>query len=130
MSGFVELQPQAKHYFELAVNDDGLKFHFPEPGRLEGVKTSTQKFLEMENVDFRYDGAPTNQLTGVNLKMSLSSRVVILGANGAGKTTLLKMLVGETTPSNPSESRFYIHPNLRVAYVAQVSQEFSRASNP
>ncbi len=120
MSGFVKLQPQAKHYFELATNDDGLKFDFPQPGRLEGVKTSTQKFLEMENVDFRYPGVEKNQLTGVNLKMSLSSRVVILGANGAGKTTLLKMIVGETIPSNAGQGgRLYIHPNLRIAYVAQ-----------
>ena len=121
MSGFVKLQPQAKHYFELATNDDGLKFDFPEPGRLEGVKTSTQKFLEMENVDFRYQGSETNQLNNVNLKMSLSSRVVILGANGAGKTTLLKMIVGETVPTNSGGAggRFYVHPNLRIAYVAQ-----------
>lgn len=119
MSGFVKLQPQAKHYFELVTNDDGLKFDFPEPGRLDGVKTSTQKFLEMENVDFRYPSAEKNQLTGVNLKMSLSSRVVILGQNGAGKTTLLKMIVGETIPSNPGVGRFYVHPNLRIAYVAQ-----------
>lgn len=117
MSGFVKLQPQAKHYFELSTNDGGLKFTFPEPGRLDGVKTSTQKFLEMEDVDFRYPGSEINQLTGVNLKMSLSSRVVILGANGAGKTTLLKMIVGETIPSNTG--RFYVHQNLRIAYVAQ-----------
>ena len=79
MSEFVKLQPQAKHYFELATTDM-LKFDFPEPGRLEGVKTSTQKFLELENVDFRYPGADRNQLTDVNLKMTLSSRVVVLGA--------------------------------------------------
>jgi len=119
MSGFVKLQPQAKHYFELATNDDGMKFVFPEPGRLDGIKTSTQKFLEMDNVDFRYQGSEKNQLTAVNLKMSLSSRVVILGANGAGKTTLLKMIVGETTPSNTGIGRFYVHQNLRIAYVAQ-----------
>jgi len=119
MSGFVKLQPQAKHYFELATSDDGLKFVFPEPGRLDGVKTSTQKFLEMDKVDYRYPGAEENQLTDVNLKMSLSSRVVILGANGAGKTTLLKMIVGETVPSNPGIGHFYVHQNLRIAYVAQ-----------
>ena len=79
MSEFVKLQPQAKHYFELATTDM-LKFEFPEPGRLEGVKTSTQKFLELEHVDFRYPGADKNQLTDVNLKMTLSSRVVVLGA--------------------------------------------------
>ena len=118
MSAFVEKQPQAKHYFQLATTD--LKFKFPDPGRLEGVKTSTQKFMEMENVDFRYEGATKNQLTGVNLKMSLSSRIAVLGANGAGKTTLVKMIVGETQPSNlGGASQFYLHPNLRVAYVAQ-----------
>ena len=77
MSEFVKPQPQAKHYFELDTNEDGLKFVFPDPGRLEGVKTPTQKFLEMVHVDFRYPGQDTNQLTDVNLKMSLSSRVVV-----------------------------------------------------
>mmetsp|Transcript_7600 Transcript_7600/g.14376 ORF Transcript_7600/g.14376 Transcript_7600/m.14376 type:complete len:744 (+) Transcript_7600:164-2395(+) len=117
MSAFVEKQPQAKHYFELSTTD--LKFIFPDPGRLEGIRTSTQKFLEMDNVDFRYPGADKNTLTGVNLKMSLSSRVAVLGANGAGKTTLIKMLVGETQPSNPDKCTLYIHHNLRVAYVSQ-----------
>jgi elongation factor 3 len=79
MSEFVKLQPQAKHYFELATTDM-LKFDFPEPGRLEGVKTSTQKFMELEHVDFRYPGQEKNQLTDINLKMTLSSRVVVLGA--------------------------------------------------
>jgi elongation factor 3 len=89
-------QPASKNYFrELAkekgplgnlnMEDDGMmKFVFPEPGRLDGIKTSTQKFIEMENVDFRYPGADQNQLTNINLKMSLSSRIVVLGANGAG----------------------------------------------
>jgi elongation factor 3 len=79
MSEFVQKQPQAKHYFELATTDM-LKFEFPEPGRLEGVKTSTQKFMELEHVDFRYLGRDINQLTDINLKMTLSSRVVVLGA--------------------------------------------------
>ena len=76
MSAFVELQPQAKHYFELATTDM-LRFDFPEPGRLEGVRTSTQKFLEMDHVDFKYPGCQANQLTDVCLKMTLSSRVVV-----------------------------------------------------
>jgi elongation factor 3 len=117
MSEFVKRQPQAKHYFELATTD--LKFKFPDPGRLEGVKTSTQKFLEMEHVNFCYPGADKNTLNDVFLKMTLSSRVAILGANGAGKTTLVKMIVGETQPTNLGVCKFYIHPNLRVAYVAQ-----------
>jgi elongation factor 3 len=82
----------------LATTD--LRFKFPDPGRLEGIKTSTQKFLEMSGVDFRYPGSSQNQISDINLKMSLSSRVAILGANGAGKTTLVKMIVGETQPTN------------------------------
>jgi elongation factor 3 len=117
MSAFVEKQPQAKHYFELSTTD--LKFVFPDPGRLEGVRTSTQKFLEMQNVDYRYPGADVNTLNNVNLKMSLSSRVACIGANGAGKTTLIKMLVGETQPSNMGACKLYIHHNLRIAYVSQ-----------
>jgi elongation factor 3 len=120
MSAFVARQPQAKHYFELSTTDN-LKFVFPNPGRLEGVKTSTQKFLEMEHVDYAYPGAEKNTLNDVNLKMTLSSRVAVLGANGAGKTTLVKMIVGETQPSNLGVCRFFSHHNLRCAYVAQHS---------
>ena len=124
-------QPQSKNYFRqlakekgplgnLDMEDDGmLKFVFPDPGRLEGIKTSTQKFIEMEDVIYQYPGVPTPQLTNINLKMSLSSRVVVLGANGAGKTTLIKMIVGETLPTNLGQCKFDIHPNVRVAYVAQ-----------
>lgn len=118
MSAFVTKIPQAKHYFTLAETDS-IHFTFPDPGRLEGIRTSTQRFLEMDNVDYSYPGATKNTLTGVSLQMSLSSRVVVLGANGAGKTTLVKMIVGETQPSNTGQCKLFIHHNLRVAYVSQ-----------
>eukprot|EP00581_Thalassiosira_minuscula_P028945 CAMPEP_0183757706 /NCGR_PEP_ID=MMETSP0739-20130205/5942_1 /TAXON_ID=385413 /ORGANISM="Thalassiosira miniscula, Strain CCMP1093" /LENGTH=746 /DNA_ID=CAMNT_0025995207 /DNA_START=18 /DNA_END=2258 /DNA_ORIENTATION=+ len=117
MSAFVKKQPQAKHYFELATTD--LKFVFPDPGRLEGIRTSTQRFLEMEGVNYRYPGNDVDTLTDIHLKMTLSSRVCLIGANGAGKTTLVKMIVGDTQPSNPTNCRFFIHHNLRIAYVSQ-----------
>lgn len=79
MSEFVIKQPQAKHYFELSTSDT-LKFDFPEPGRLEGIKTSTQKFMELANVTFRYKTASYDSLININLKLTLSSRVVVLGA--------------------------------------------------
>ncbi len=31
------------------------------------------------------------------------------------------MIAGDTTPSNPEDCKFFIHHNLRVAYVAQHS---------
>ncbi|KAL9187276.1 hypothetical protein ACHAXT_001379 [Thalassiosira profunda] len=117
MSAFVKKQPQAKHYFELSETD--LKFVFPDPGRLEGIRTSTQRFLEMEGVNYRYPGSDKDTLSDIHLKMTLSSRVCLVGANGAGKTTLVKMIVGDTQPSNPTACRFFIHHNLRIAYVSQ-----------
>lgn len=70
-------------------------------------------------VNYRYPGNDKDTLTDINLKMTLSSRVCLVGANGAGKTTLVKMIVGDTTPSNPTSCRFFIHHNLRIAYVSQ-----------
>lgn len=109
MSKFVEKQPAAKHYFELSTTDQ-LTFDFPEPGRLEGVKTSTQKFLEMERVDYMYPGQNTNTLTNVNLKMSLSSRVVILGANGAGTYSIRHGAVACAATTRFPET--IAHPNF------------------
>lgn len=117
MSDFVKKQPAARHYFELKSSD--LKFIFPDPGRLDGIRTATQKFMEMENVDYAYPGTDVNVLSDINIKMSLSTRAAIVGANGAGKTTLVKMVVGETMPSNLGKCRLSIHHNLRVAYVSQ-----------
>ena len=47
--------------------------------------------------------------------------MAVVGANGAGKSTLVKMIVGETRPSNEGRCQFFIHHNLRIAYVAQHS---------
>jgi len=69
MSAFVVKQPQAKHYFELSTTDK-LSFKFPDPGRLDGVKTSTQKIVELENVFYRYPDNDYDTLKDINLKMT------------------------------------------------------------
>lgn len=120
MSHFVKKQPQAAHYFKLAKTSS-LSFKFPNPGRLEGIRTTTQKFLEMDNVAFRYPGTDHDQIKDVCAKMTLASRVAVTGANGAGKTTLVRLIVGETLPTNVGACRLWVHHNLRVAYVAQHS---------
>lgn len=50
-------------------------------------------------------------------QVSLSSRVACVGPNGAGKSTLIKVLTGET---EATAGTVWKHPNLRIAYVAQV----------
>jgi len=39
----------------------------------------------MQQVSFTYPGAAKQQLSDVNVRVALSSRIAVLGANGAGK---------------------------------------------
>ncbi|CAK4081420.1 unnamed protein product [Aphanomyces euteiches] len=117
LSHFVELHPEAKHYYELSASDT--QFIFPQPGRLDGITSTTRRILSMEHVNYTYPGASKPQLIDVSVKLCLASRVAVIGANGAGKSTLIKMIVQETSPDG--EGEMWKHHNLRVAYVAQHS---------
>ena len=91
---------------------------FPDPGGLDGIKNRQQVVLRVDDVGFAYPGGDAPVLEGVNARVTLSSRVAIVGANGAGKTTLLKNIVGELEPGAGS---IWKHHNLRVSYIAQHS---------
>ncbi|KAG1862560.1 P-loop containing nucleoside triphosphate hydrolase protein [Suillus subalutaceus] len=88
LSSFVEKHPEAKSYYTLAATS--VKFSFPPPGSLMGVRSNTRAILKI--------------------------RVGVIGPNGAGKSTLIKLLTGETIPQ---EGTVYKHPALRVGYVSQ-----------
>lgn len=49
--------------------------------------------ISLDNATIGYDGVP--MISKVNLQITPSVRMGILGANGAGKSTLIKALVGE-----------------------------------
>ena len=49
---FVGSYPEKKAYFELS--NVTMKFAFPEPGPLEGVKSRSKVVLRMMSVDFQY----------------------------------------------------------------------------
>jgi elongation factor 3 len=115
ISEFVKQKPEAAFYFETS-SQDILSFNFPDPGQLEGVKSLTKAVLKMKDCSFQYKTSDRPQLRGVNIQVSMASRVVICGVNGAGKTTLVKLLVGEIEPNQGLIER---HPNLRMAYVPQ-----------
>ena len=91
---------------------------FPDPGALDGIKNRQQVVVRVDELGFAYPGAHAPVLDGVNARVTLSSRVAIVGANGAGKTTLLKNIVGELEPGSGS---IWKHHNLRVSYIAQHS---------
>merc|ERR1712188_103229 len=52
LSQFVEKYPEKKAYFELT--NETMKFTFPDPGPLEGVKSRSKIVLRMSNVTFTY----------------------------------------------------------------------------
>merc|ERR1712178_456247 len=114
LTQFVEKYPEKKSYFELS--NDVMKFTFPEPGAMEGVKSRSKVILRMNNVSFQYPTKDKPTIMDVNLTVSQVSRVAVIGANGAGKSTAIKVLVGE---QKPTEGSIWKASGLRMAYVAQ-----------
>jgi elongation factor 3 len=112
---FVEKRPEAKIYFEITKSAK-VKFVFPNPGPLEGVKSRGKALLTMKDVHFQYPGTPKPQLYGVGTKVSMLSRVAIVGPNGAGKSTMIKCLLGEVKPTSGTISKI---SGSRVAYMSQ-----------
>ncbi|MFO0894543.1 MAG: ABC transporter ATP-binding protein [Phycisphaerales bacterium] len=48
--------------------------------------------VRFEEVSFRYDGAETDALQRISLRIRHGERVAVVGSNGCGKTTLLALL--------------------------------------
>merc|ERR1711963_899042 len=107
--------PEAKIYFEITTSAK-VKFVFPDPGPLEGVKSRGKALLKMSDVHFQYPGTPKPQLYGVGVQVSMLSRVAIVGPNGAGKSTMIKCLLGELKPTTGTISKVQ---GSRVAYMSQ-----------
>jgi len=111
---FVKIKPSARAYF--SITESKLKFSFPQPGPIEGVKSKGKALMKMSKCTFTYPVNDTPTLFDISVQVSLSSRVACVGENGAGKSTMIKLLVGEI---EPQEGDVWKHPNARIAYVAQ-----------
>ena len=114
LTKFVEKYPEKKAYFELS--NETMKFAFPEPGPLQGVKSCSKVVLRMMSVDFQYPKKDKPTIVDVNLTVSQATRVAVIGANGAGKSKAIKVSVGEQLPTSGS---IWKAAGLRRAYVAQ-----------
>merc|ERR1712045_453771 len=112
---FVKKKPEARIYFEITKSAK-VKFVFPDPGPLEGVKSRGKALLRMSDVHFQYPGTPKPQLYGVGVQVSMLSRVAIVGPNGAGKSTMIKCLLGELRPTTGNIMKV---TGSRVAYMSQ-----------
>jgi elongation factor 3 len=111
---YVKDHPAARAYFSLT--NSKMKFKFPQPGPIEGVKSKGKALMKMSQCTFTYPVNDKPTLFGITVQVSLSSRVACIGENGAGKSTMIKLLVGEIAPQ---QGDVWKHPNARIAYVAQ-----------
>jgi elongation factor 3 len=114
LSKFIATKPEAKSYISLAATS--VKFSFPPPGSLMGIRSNTRTILKVSNITYTYPGMKKPSISNASCALSLSSRVGVLGPNGAGKSTLIKVLTEEVIPQ---EGKVEKHPNLRVATLHQ-----------
>lgn len=114
LTKYCELHPEKSTFFE--ISSKNLKFVFPNPGPLEGVKSRGRQILKMHSVSFRYDKAKPFTVEDITLAVCMASRISVVGNNGAGKSTAIKLLIGEITPELGT---IYRHPGSRLAYLSQ-----------
>merc|ERR1712157_35941 len=104
LAAFVKVRPEARAYFELKSNK--LKFHFPKPGPIEGVKSKGKALIKVVDVSFKYPRNDKVTIEKATVQVSLSSRVACIGPNGAGKSTLIKCLTGEVQPMDKTPNEY------------------------
>ncbi len=106
---------------------------YPEPFRFEdgGEIPMAESFeLRLEGVSFRYPGAETDTLHGLDLTVHPGEKLAVVGLNGAGKTTLVKLLCGLLDPTegvvllNGKDIRNFNRRSYYALFSA-VFQEFS-----
>jgi elongation factor 3 len=115
----IKQDKDVEEYFKMnKQSEDAIKFIFPEPGALEGVKSRSRAVIKMENCTFTYPGNTKPTIEDVSFKVSMVSRVGVCGKNGEGKSTAIKLLTGENIPQVGS---VYKHPGVRLGYLAQHS---------
>lgn len=77
LSAFVERKPEAKSYYTLAATS--VKFSFPPPSILLGIRSNTKAILKMVDGTYSYPNALKPSMMNVGVQLSLSSRVGIIG---------------------------------------------------
>src|ERR1700730_16046947 len=70
--------------------------------------------IQLKDIKLTFGGTPL--LSGVELSVSPSERVCLIGRNGSGKSSLLKIAAGTVEPD--SGSRF-VHPGATIRYLPQ-----------
>jgi ABC-type multidrug transport system fused ATPase/permease subunit len=63
------------------------------------VTTWPRRSIRFEGVSFRYPGAGSDVLHGLDLEIAAGCSMALVGVNGAGKSTLVKLLAGCYRPT-------------------------------
>ena len=70
--------------------------------------------IQLKDIRLTFGGTPL--LTGVELSVSPSERVCLIGRNGSGKSTLLKIAAGLVEPDHGSR---FVQPGATIRYLPQ-----------
>jgi len=102
--------------------DEDEDIKFPLPGKLEGLGSVSKPVATVTGLNFRYFPDQPQVLEDVTVRVTMGSRIGVIGRNGAGKSTLMSLLAGELLPPEDEVgdvSCVWRHRNLRLSYIAQ-----------
>lgn len=101
-------------YFSFSTMKSNINAFFTVKKALENISFNDQiigndeefipfkKFVEFDNVSFRFDGVDENIISDLSFKINASDSIGIVGASGSGKSTAVNLLVGLLFPSSGS----------------------------
>ena len=104
------------------IKQAGIKFQ-KSIGPCIVENSSDELILEGKNITYRYPGADSDILNGLNFKIKKGSINALMGFNGAGKSTLMNILSGL---EEPSSGKILIHGKSigkRREYIGYMLQE-------
>ena len=70
---YISKNPDARAFF--SIKESKLKFKFPQPGAIDGVKSRSKALMKMTNCDFTYPGNTKPTLYNITCQVSMASRV-------------------------------------------------------
>ena len=75
LDAFVKTNPEANSFFD--IKQSKLKFTFPQPGPIEGVKSKSKALMKMAHADFTYPGNEKPTLFDISIQVGYTSLVLV-----------------------------------------------------
>ncbi|GAA0582075.1 ABC transporter ATP-binding protein [Kribbella sandramycini] len=100
--GIVQIRRGLSAYRAMVALPETIATRHPESaaGGSHRVETMPVREIRFEQVTFRYPGAETDVLRGLDLTIRAREALALVGVNGAGKSTLVKLLGGVYRPTS------------------------------